>query len=314
MVITEVEETFKENLTGDNNPHNGGEGMQPKEAQMIVGKKGTIEEEIKRYQDILIALGFTRYDNGDNGIAYKLHVGPLQIGRTFTTVMPIGNMWAKYLVDCEHGKKGGFMKRGDIKLIPQVDLFYKIREGELPIPEPNITGKIVGKSEKAVQIQFSEFNQIRTEWWGFGALKRSQEGITYVPASYSKETEKYHAKMQVPRDILLSDYEVELKNVPLSVSGGDVGHTEQLVESVEKQTLAEVIQPTEPVLSVEKEKLTVDYYVQLIGEITEKVKAEERISKGEWGYAINMVFHAYTKDTRTELIAELKGGVKDNEK
>lgn len=70
----------------------------------------------------------------------------------------------------------------------------------------------------------------------------------------------------------------------------------------------DVITHKEPVTLAEGEKPTVDYYVQLIGEITEKVKAEERITKNEWGYAINMVFHAVTKDMRTALISELKNG------
>lgn len=56
----------------------------------------------------------------------------------------------------------------------------------------------------------------------------------------------------------------------------------------------------------------VDYYVKLIGEITEKVEAEERINPHEKGYAINMIFNAVTRDTRTALIAEL--GTKQRKK
>jgi len=224
------------------NPTWNKEGTPPKVAQEAMVQKVLIEQ----YQKILIALGFTRYDNGDEGIAYKLTVPPLQVGRTFTTVMPIGNMWVRCLEDCEYGKKNKFMKREDIKQIPQVDLFYRIREGELPVPTSSVSGKIVGKSEKAVQIQFSEFDRIETKWWGLGALKKTQEGITYVPGSYSKKTQKYDAKMQVPRDILLTDYDVELKNVPATATGDTGRRVVEPTEKVEKGTLAEALHVPKP--------------------------------------------------------------------
>jgi hypothetical protein len=257
-------------------------------------------------KDILIALGFIRYDNGEKGIAYKLHVGPLQIGRTYSEKYPIGNMWVRCLKDCEYGKAGDFPKRDECKKIPLVALFYKIRDGELPIPEPTITGKVVGKSEKAVQIQFEEFGQTETEWWGFGALKKNEEGVNYVPASYTKETEKYTAKMQVPRDIILKNYEVELKAAEMTTSISNDEHREETKEKVDRSTVADKIPHKEPVILTEGEKPTVDYYISLIGEITAKVQAEERIPKGEWGYAISKVFDAITKDKRAALIAELK--------
>ena len=195
---------------------------------------------IQKYQDILIALGFIRYDNGEKGIAYKLHVGSLQIGRTFTEKIPVGTMWVKCLVDCEHGKKGKFLKKGQLKEIPQVALFYHIRDGELSMPASDVMGNIVGKSEKAIQVVFDEFEESRTEWWSLKVLKRNEERITYVPASYSKQTENYAAKMQVPRDILLVDYEEELGKVPLTVSAPNVP-TEKHTEKVEKSTLADTI-------------------------------------------------------------------------
>ena len=280
-------------------------GTQPKVAQQAMEEKVAIEHS----QEILIALGFIRYDNRDQGTAYKLNIPPLQVGRTFTTLMPAGNMWVRCLEDCEHGKKNKFMKREDIKQIPLVDLFYKIRDGKLSIPEPTVSGKIVGKSKEAVEVQFTEFNRIETKWWGLGALKKTQEGVTYVPASYSKHTKKYDGKMQVPRDIILVDYDAELSKASATATGRLKGrHPEKPSEKVEKETLAEALLHKEPVSLPETEKPTVDYYVNLIGEITEKVNADERIAKNERGYAINMVFHAYTKDTRTALIAELKNG------
>lgn len=267
----------------------------------------TKEEKAKRYQDILIALDFTCYDNKEKGIACKLKAGQLLIGRTFTEQHPIGNMWVQCLSDGEHGKKGEFLKRDECKQISQVALFYRIRDGELSIPEPTVIGKVVGKSEKAVQIQFEEFGQRRIETWGFGALKRNEEGVTYIPASYSKETEKYNPKMQVPRNIIINDYEAELEKIPLTQTDMTKEKDAQ-EEKVEKGTIADKIPHKEPATLAEGEKPTVDYYVSLIGEITEKVGAEERIPSKEQGYAINMVFNAITRDTRTTLIAELKNG------
>ena len=250
----------------------------------------TDEEIAKRYQDILIALGFTRYDNKDKGIACKLKAGQLLIGRTFTEKNPIGNMWVSCLVDCEHGKKGEFLKRDQCKQIPQVNLFYRIRGGELPIPEPTVIGKIIEKSEKAIQIQFNEFGQTETEWWGFGALKKNEEGINYVPASYSKQTENYNAKMQVPRDILLGDYEIELEKAPLTQTdttkekeGGEKAEP----QPTEKSTMNEVIkqEPTEYTESIAK-------YTGILAEVTEAIFAEDRIPSREKGYAVKFVYYS----------------------
>lgn len=250
-------------------------------------KKETLEEEIKRYQDILIALGFTRYDNGPEGIAYKLHVDPLQIGRTFTKVIPVGNMWVKNVEDCEYGEKNKFMKRADIKQVPQVDLFYKIRDGELPIPESNVTGKIVGKSEEAVQIQFTEFGETETKWWGLGALKRTMEGIAYIPGSYSKKTKKYDSKMQVPRDILLVDYDTELSKAPPTATGDTGrraggptttrdtgGHTEEPPEKVQKGTLAEVVHAPESQTTGDKLSTTMAFYLKQGRKMVEEIFPE----------------------------------------
>jgi len=279
------------------------------------------EETAKGYQDILIALGFARYDNAEKGISCKLKAGSLQIGRTFTENHPIGKMWVKCLSDNDFGKKGEFLKTDQCKQIPQVSLFYRIRNGELAIPEPTVTGTVIGKSAKAVQIQFDEFGETDTQWWGMGALKKDKEGVTYVPSSYSKETEKYTPKMQVPRDIMLLDYDEELKAAPLVTQTETAEKKEEPEKEKEAQqptakgTMADVVTPKEATdkpssAHAEGEKGTVDYYINLIGEITEKVGAEERISDRERGYAISKVFDAVTRDSRTALIADLKGEMK----
>ena len=207
----------------------------------------TEEETAKRYQDILTALGFTRYDNQEKGISCKLKAGLLQIGRTFTDKYPTGNMWVKVLEDCAFGKKDEFMKREACMQIPQVKLFYDIRNGEIPIPEATVKGKVVSKSDKAVQIQFTEFGQIQTYWWGFGALKKDKEGVHYIPGSYSKETKHYSAKMQVPRDLILLNYEEELKSAETTTTATDTGKHEEEVkeEEVASGTVADKIPASE---------------------------------------------------------------------
>lgn len=229
-----AEEEFKEELEGSDI------------VDITEQAEPTKEETAKKYQDILIALGFIHYDNKEKGVACKLKVGQLLIGRTFTEKHPIGNMWVQCLSDCEHGKKGDFLKRDECKLIPQVALFYRIRDGELPIPEPTITGEIVGKSEKAIQIQFEEFGENRIETWGFGALKKDTEGVFYIPASYSKETEKYNPKMQAPRNIILENYEVELEKAPLMQTSTTEEKKEQPKEKIESGTVADKIPHKEP--------------------------------------------------------------------
>ena len=256
------------------------------------------EETAKRYQDILIALGFVRYDNKEKGISCKLKAGPLQIGRTFTENYPIGNMWVQCLKDSEHGKKGEFLKGDECKKIPQVNLFYRIRNGELPIPEPTVTGNVVGKSEKAVQIQFNEFGQTETEWWGYKAVYSGAEGLKYIPASYSKETEKYHAKMQVPRDILLENYEAELKEAPAATTTGNGERREEVrdktKEEVDKGTLAEKITAKEPaqleeVVLIEK---LIQKYLFILERTTEAVRKSEVVTGHEKGYGVKFIFYS----------------------
>ena len=262
----------------------------------------TKEETAKKYQNILIALGFTRYDNKEKGIACKLKAGQLLIGRTFTEQCPIGNMWVQCLSDGEHGKKGEFLKRGECKQIPQVNLFYLIRDGLRSIPGSIVTGEVVGKSEKAVQIQFDEFglDQYETQWWGFGALKKNEEGINYVPASYSKETEKYTAKMQVPRDIILKDYEEELKEAPQTMQTDttkekDVPEKEKgESQPTEKTSMDKVIKPEEPTEYTE----AIAKYTTILAEVTEAIFAEDRIPSREKGYGVKFVYYSVVGENK----------------
>ena len=193
--------------------------LEGKEADPTLLKQSD-EDKAERYQDILVGLGFKIFDNKDKGIACKLKTKELHIGRTFKEQEPLGHFWAIYLEDCNYGKKGEFVKDEYLRAIPIIKLFYQIRAGDIQMPEDHITGKIVNKSDKAIQVQFTEFRRIKTEWWGLGALKRNDQGETYIPAGFSKQTPKYEAKMDVPKDIFLPDYEEQLKNAPLIIRNG----------------------------------------------------------------------------------------------
>ena len=257
----------------------------------------TKEETAKKYQNILIALGFTRYDNKEKGIAYKLKAGSLLIGRTFTEQIQIGHTWVSCLEDCEHGKKGAFLKRDECKQIPQVALFYRIRDGELPIPESTVAGKVVDKSDKAIQIQFAEFGQIRTEWWGSGALKNDEEGIKFIPASYSKETKNYEAKMDVPRDIRLHNYGKELEQAPIAdtTKEKDVPEKEKgESQPTEKTSMDKVIKPGEPTEYTE----AIAKYTAVLAEVTEAIFAEDRIPSREKGYGVKFVYYSVVGENK----------------
>lgn len=183
--------------------------------------KQTDEQKAERYQDILVGLGFKLFDNKEKGIACKLKTKELHIGRTFTEKNPTGKFWAKCLKDgIGFGTEGEFVKEEELKEIPEIALFYRIREGELQIPELEVLGKIVGQTERAIQVQFTEFGQIKTEWWGLGAVKTDEDSqLKYIPAGFSKQTPKYEAKMTIPRVITLPNYEEELKSAALISNG-----------------------------------------------------------------------------------------------
>lgn len=200
------------------------EGVGEKEDSTIIKRwdthKMSVEQKAEFYQRILVSLGFTRYDNGEKGIVCKLRTRELLIGRTFNSQHPTGRFWAKCLADCEFGEKDEFVREERLREIPLVDLFCCIRDGELSMPQPEVTGTVVGRSERAVQVQFIEFGHVKTEWWGMKAIKRNSKGEHFIPAGFSRQTDTHPAKMIVPRDIILPNYVSELERVPLRKVNG----------------------------------------------------------------------------------------------
>lgn len=302
--LEEAEAAYHEEL---GNPEEAAADMQ---ADMARTEK---EETAKEYQDILIALGFTPHyhdkdKEGNDETNFGIRVMNTKIGVKFNDKNPAGLVWAYELTE---GNKKDFYKNGALNQIPLIQKYLLIQEGKEPIPEITVTGKIVERRGGAIIIAITENGEQKECSFGLGAVKKDDDGA-FIPAGFSKATEKNpEQKMDIPRDIRLPDFEKELEQVPAtgSTKEKDVAEGKGEPQPTKKRTMDQVIkpeEPKEPVTLAEGEKPTVDYYISLIGEITEKVKAEERIAKNEWGYAINMAFHAVTKDMRAALIAELK--------
>ena len=285
----------------------------------------TKEETAEQNQRILAALGFKPYH--DAGVTkYSIRVMNVKIGVTFNETNPLGKVWAYYIPEGDEEKK--FFKNGKLAEHPLIQKYRAIQEGKEPMPEISVTGKVIEKRGKAIKVEIEENGEIKQIFFGQGAVMKDKDGH-FIPAGFSKsgkdkEGKEHDAKMDLPRDIRLPDYETQLSQVPTTDAMKEQEEGKEKMElpkkpdekaktdlqPTDKSTLAEIIAPkeSEGATTAEGEKPTVDYYVNLIGEITAKVGAEERIETRERGYAINMVFNAITRDTRTALIAELKNG------
>ena len=276
-------------------------------------KKG---ETAKENQQILAALGFKLY-NDAGVIKYNIRVLDIKIGVTFNETNPLGKIWAYKIPEGDEEKK--FLKNGELKGHLLIKKYEAIKEGKESLPEISVTGKILEKRGKAIKVEITENGETEEIFFGQGAVKKDKDGNYFIPAGFSKGGKdkggkERDAKMSLPRDIQLPDYLTQLKQAPAAdtTKKEDVPKEKEKIPPTDKSTLADVIHK-DPVTLAEGEKPTVDYYVNLIGEITEKVDAEERIADRERGYAISKVFDAVTKDRRAALIAELKTKGGDHE-
>ena len=263
------------------------------------------EETAKENQQILAALGFKLY-NDAGVIKYNIRVLDIKIGVTFNETNPLGKIWAYKIPEGDEEKK--FLKNGELKDHLLIKKYEAIKEGKESLPEISVVGKITEKHGKAIKVEIEENGEKKEIFYGQGAVKKDAEGY-FLPAGFSKATKEHEAKMTLARDIRLPDYEEQLKAAPATdtTKKEDVPKEKGEIQPTDKTTLAEVIHKG-PVTLTEGEEPTVDYYVSLLGEITEKVDAEERIADRERGYGISKVFDAVTKDRRARLIAALKNG------
>ena len=246
-------------------------------------------EEAETNMQILAALGFKRYDD-DDGTNFGIRIQNTKIGVKFNPENPNGKVWAYIITD---DNKKEFIKNGNLKELPLVQRYLDIQAGEKPIPEATVTGRIIERRGKGIAIEIEEDSEKKEIFFGQGAVKKHDDGSHFIPLGFSKpSSDNPDGKMCVPRDILLPGMDSQPEAAPAATT---------IPIAAAKPTGKEN-------LTVPTDSEKVDYYINLIGEITEKVGVEERISSSERGYAISKVFDAITRDRRSELIAELNGG------
>ena len=200
----------------------------------------TKEETARENQQILAALGFKPYH--DAGVTkYSIHVMNIKIGVTFNETNPLGKVWAYYIPEGDEEKK--FFKNGKLAEHPLIQKYRAIQEGKEPIPENEITGKIVEKRGKAIKIEIEENGEKKEIFFGQGAVKKDNNGH-FIPAGFSKagkdkEGKEHDAKMDIPRDIRLPDYETQLEQAPAADKTKEkdvpITEAEQKVEGTKEQ-------------------------------------------------------------------------------
>lgn len=184
-----------------------------------------LEQNEERKSDILIGLGFNRYDdNKDGKIKYSILENDIKVGVTFDDKNPEGNVWAIYQEDSEgykagtsdEGKRGTFLSPIARSQQPLLQKYYAILKGDEPIPKPVIIGKVVERRGGSIGIEFEEeVGGVRTEYYpAEDAVKRDKEGY-FIAKGFSKEWKDRNAKMHFPRAIRLPNYEQEFKTAPV---------------------------------------------------------------------------------------------------
>ena len=235
-------------------------------------------------QQILSALGFKRYE--DSGvIKYNIRVLNVKIGVTFNETNPLGKVWAYKIPEGNEDKE--FLKNGDLKQHPLIQKYHAIQGGKEPLPEISVTGKITEKRGKAIKIEFTENGETKEVFFGQGAVKKDNSGH-FIPTGFSKATKDHDAKMAVPRDIRLPDYETQLEQAPVAdLTKEKEGEEKGETQPTEKSTMDEVIkrEPTEYTESIAK-------YTGILAEVTEAIFAEDRIPSREKGYAVKFVYYS----------------------
>jgi hypothetical protein len=184
-----------------------------------------LEQNEERKSDILIGLGFNKYDDNDGKIKYSILENDIKIGVTFDEKNPEGNVWAIYKESTEdyksgvtkEGKEGAFLSPDARSQQLLLQKYYAILKGEEPIPKPVVIGKVVEKRGGSIGIEFEEeAGGPRTEYYpATDAVKRDKEGY-FIAKGFSKEWKDRNAKMHFPRAIRLPNYEQELKGAPIS--------------------------------------------------------------------------------------------------
>lgn len=255
------------------------------------------EEEATRNMQILTALGFKRYDDtGETN--FNIKVLNMKIGVKFNTENPAGKIWAYELTE---DNKKDFVKNGDLKQLPLVQRYLNIKHGIEPIPESTVTGRIIEKIGKGLKIEIKEDGEKKEIFFGQGAIKRHDDGSHFIPSGFSKPSkDNPDGKMDIPRDILVSDIDMQAEAEQKAAQPAPVATTipTKSREEEEAQRIREeqgrapatstAAKPTVPEL--------IEKYLNMLVLTTEAVNAEERISERQKGYSINWICDAIKEE------------------
>ena len=284
--------------------------LEDAEAEFKDEKQTEKQPEAENNMQILTALGFTPHyhdkdPEGNDETNFGIRVMKMKIGVKFNDKNPAGKVWAYVLTD---DNKKDFIKNGNLKELPLVQRYLDIQAGKKPIPEATVIGRIIEKRSKSVVLEIEEDGEKKEVIFGLGAVKKHDDGRHFIPLGFSKPSQDNpEGKMYVPRDILLPGMDSQPEEAPAAT-------TIPISKAEATPAQPPAAKPTgKENLTVPTDSEKVDYHINLIGEITEKVGAEERIAEKERGYAISKVFDAITRDRRSELIAELKNGGRTEE-
>ncbi len=246
----------------------------------------TKEETVKRYQGILTALGFTPHyhdkdQEGNDETNFGIRIMDTKIGVKFNDKNPAGKVWAYVLTE---DNKKEFIKNGNLKQLPLVQRYSDIQAGKKPIPEITVTGRIIERRSKSVVVEIEEDREKKEIIFGWGAVKRHDDGHHFIPHGFSKPSQDNpEGKMWVPRDILLPEMDPQPEN------------REEQGRAPAAPAEATPAQPPAAKPTVKK-NLTVPElivkYTEMLALVTEAISAEGRIPEREKGYGIKFVFYS----------------------
>ena len=280
-----------------------------KDVDVLEPKK---EETAGQNQQILAALGFKPYH--DAGVTkYSIWVMNIKIGATFNETNPLGKVWAYYISEGDEDKV--FLKNGELAEHPLIQKYRAIQEDKEPIPEISVVGEITEKRGKAIKVEITENGENKAIFFGQGAVKTDKDGH-FIPTGFSRATKDHEAKMAVPRDIRLPDYETQLEQAPatdttkekneLPKKPDELAKTD--LQPTEKTIMDEVIKSKEIEYTDTRVQVTeaelIQKYTNLLANVTEAILAEDRIPSREKGYAVKFVYYSVIGEMKKTELSE----------
>lgn len=175
------------------------------------------EDKSELKEEILIALGFKPYNNGEQGRKYVMMLWHnainLKLGKTFK---PNGShFWWAFPKDSDPNDPKRMLKSDAIAKIPIVHLYNEILNGTIAIPRKTLIGHVHKRVGKSLVIEFEspEDYEEKGASFGEGAVKFDTDG-KFIAASFSAATKDQSAKLKVPRCIRLPNYAAEMDSAP----------------------------------------------------------------------------------------------------